>query len=76
MTSMPTVGSNRKLGLTNSATGFAVDAVVGALLLVGAALMPEPLTGRPAWIDNSFDMADSYKFIAPDWRPTVLSRML
>jgi hypothetical protein len=49
---------------------------VGALLLVGAALMPEPLTGRPAWIDNSFDMADSYKFIAPDWRPTVLPRML
>jgi hypothetical protein len=66
ITSMPTVGSNRKLGLTNSATGFAAVAVVGVLLLVGAALMPEPLTGRPAWIDNSFDMADSYRFITPD----------
>jgi hypothetical protein len=48
---------------------------VGVLLLAGAALMPEPLTGRPAWIDDVFDMAVSYKFDAPDWRTTVLSRM-
>jgi hypothetical protein len=60
MTTRPTVESNWTLGLTNSGKGFAACVGAGVLFRVGDVLSPDPRSGRPGWIDNMFDMADSY----------------
>jgi hypothetical protein len=60
ITTRPTVESNWKLGLTNSGIGFAAGVWAGALFRAGAVMSPDLPGGRPGWIDNIFDMADSY----------------
>lgn len=69
ITSRPTDGSNWKLGLTNTCDACVADgedgeadgAGDGVAAFCGASVSPEPIRGRPAWIENRFDMADNYK---------------